>query len=127
MNVKPSALRELPVPRALLEGPARLAGLARERAGIAGLSDPFGTLITGGGEGPLQYKDRARARSFQIAAHALDRRIDAQVYALFGLRRELVEAAERGFWENRFPEEIQALDQSMSDPPATVARKEGTA
>lgn len=99
VNVKPSALRELPVPRRLLAQPASLAGLARERAAAAGAA----------------------------AAHALDRRIDARVYQLFGLSRRLVEASERGFWEDRYPEEFQRLEQAMSDPPRTVARKEGTA
>ena len=99
VNVKPSALRELPVPRSLLEDPRPLAALARERA-------------------------LARDES---AAQAVDRRIDAQVYALFGLRRELVEACERGFWGDRFAEEIQRLGEAMSDPSGTVARKEGTA
>lgn len=85
VNVKPSALRMLPVPRALVDDPRRLARLTDPRA------------------------------------------IDAEVYALFGLRRELVEACERGFWEKRFPEEFQLLGQAMSDPPCSVARKEGTA
>jgi hypothetical protein len=100
VNVKPGALRELPVPRALLASPARLALLSRERAAVA---------------------------QETAAAHALDRRIDAQVYALFALPRELVEACERGFWADRFGEEIQRLERSMSDPPRSVAGKEGTA
>jgi hypothetical protein len=85
VNVKPSALRTLPVPKALLDHPRRLASLTGERA------------------------------------------IDAEVYALYGLPRELVEACELGFWAERFPEEIQRLDRVMSDPPGRVARKEGTA
>ena len=93
MNVKPSALRNLPVPRALLENPAPLAELARRRA----------------------------------AGADLDRAIDAQVYALFDLPRTLVHACEQGFWSERFHEEIQRLEQAMSDPPAMVARKEESA
>ncbi len=103
VNVKPGALRELPVPRALLESPRRLALLAQERAAVVQI--------------PTE----------RAAAHALDRRIDAQVYALFALPRELVEACERGFWADRFAEEIQRLEHSMSDPPRSVAGKEGTA
>jgi hypothetical protein len=97
VNVKPGALKELPVPRALVESPARLARLARERAEVVAPS------------------------------HPLDRRIDAEVYALFGLPRALVEACERGFWADRLPEEFQLLEQAMSDPPGRVARTEGTA
>jgi predicted RNA methylase len=95
VNVKPSSLRELPVPRALLEDPMELATLARRRAGV------------GAGQ-----------------AHALDRRIDACVYALFGLSGRLVHAAERGFWGDRFPQEIQELEQCMSDPCGKLAAKE---
>ena len=95
VNVKPGALRELPVPRALLDDPRELAGLARARAA-----------------GP---------------ARELDRLIDARIYQLFGLRPELVEACERGFWAERFPEQIQELEAFVSDPPASVARKEETA
>ena len=101
VNVKPSALRELPAPRKLLEAPGELAELAKERAGIRGLSD--------------------------LAAHALDRRIDACVYALFGLPERLVHAAEQGFWADRFSEEIRRLEEAMSDPSARVAQQEGTA
>jgi hypothetical protein len=98
VNVKPSALRELPVPRALLGAPGRLARLARERAEVG------------------------------VPSHPLDRRIDAEVYALFGLSLPLVEACERGFWADRLPEEFQLLEQAMSDPPGSLARaSEGTA
>jgi hypothetical protein len=95
VNVKPSALRELPVPRELLRAPQTLAGLARRRAISAQID--------------------------------LDRPIDAAIYALYGLRPELVEASERGFWGSRFGEEFQKLEQSMSDPPGIVARKEKNA
>ena len=101
VNVKPSALRELPVPRTLLESPEELAGLARRRAAEAGAAGP--------------------------RAHALDRRIDACVYGAFGLAAALVRASEQGFWAERFDEEIRALEQVVSDPFDTVARKEGTA
>lgn len=130
VNVKPSALRELPVPRGLLEAPAELAELARERAGVAGMSDPLAMMIPGGGEGPPKYclyNDRARARSTNPdAAHALDRRIDAAVYRLFALRPAEIDAAERGFWGDRFPHEIQALESFMSDPLARLRTMEGT-
>src|SRR5207302_460653 len=53
--------------------------------------------------------------------------IDAEVYSLFGLSRELIRACEQGFWGDRFSEEIQRLDQAMSDPLCSVTRKEGTA
>ncbi len=95
VNVKPGALKELPVPRALIEAPARLAQLARECAG--------------GG------------------SSRLDRSIDAEVYALFGLPRRLIEACERGFWGDRLPEEFRLLEQAMSDPSCSVANMEGTA
>ena len=97
VNVKPSALRELPVPRALLESPGELATLARLRAEAAG--------------------DRG-------TAHALDRRIDACVYRAFDLAPRLVRAAEHGFWADRFDEEFPGLERAMSDPSATVLRKE---
>ena len=128
VNVKPSALRELPVPHRLLGDPRELAALSRARAAqareIAALSDPRAMLIPGGAAEPL---GRDRAREAQARAHALDRRIDAVVYRLFGLPEALVDAAERGFWLDRFPEENQALHHAMSDPPASVARKEETA
>jgi hypothetical protein len=83
------------------------------------MSDPRGKLFTGGGRGPpIEEPDEA---------HALDRRIDALVYQLFGLSGELVEAAERGFWGDRFPEEIRQLEAAMSDPLTSLVRKEGTA
>ncbi|HZR08776.1 MAG TPA: N-6 DNA methylase [Myxococcales bacterium] len=96
VNVKPGALRELPAPRALLASPRELAALARERA--------------------LSPAD----------ARELDRRIDACVYRLFALSPKLVRAAEQGFWGDRFGDEFQALGPWMSDPLATVSRKEGT-
>jgi predicted RNA methylase len=98
VNVKPSALRELPVPRALLSSPVELAALARERAVAA---DPR-------------------------LAHVLDRSIDALAYAAFGLAPPLVRAAEQGFWGDRFDEEFRVLERAMSDPSARVADQEGT-
>jgi hypothetical protein len=100
VNVKPGALRELPVPRALLDGPEELAALARQRSRI---------------EEPL------------AALHALDRRIDACVYRLFGLAAPLRNACEEGFWAERFVEEIRVLEDFMSDPAGKLARMEGTA
>lgn len=101
VNVKPGALRELPVPRALLDSPDELAALARERSRVDALPP--------------------------AALHALDRRIDACVYRLFGLGAALVRAAEEGFWAERFAEEMRALERWMSDPPGKVARMEETA
>jgi hypothetical protein len=98
VNVKPAALRELPVPRALLAAPSALSALARERAAAESLE-----------------------------AHALDRRIDACVYRLFALPGRLVDACEQGFWASRFSEEIRQLESCMSDPPGKLARTEGTA
>jgi predicted RNA methylase len=100
VNVKPSALRELPVPRTLLESPRELAGLARLRAA---------------------------ARMPEADLHRLDRRIDACVYRAFDLPSRLVHAAEQGFWGERFDQEIQALERAMSDPFDRVAGKEGIA
>ena len=71
---------------------------------------------------PLARLARARAQGADN-----DRRIDALVYLLFRLDAQAVDAAERGFWETRFAEEFQRLEQAMSDPPASVARMEGTA
>ena len=129
VNVKPSALKELPVPRALLAAPGRLAELARlaaQAAGTTEMSDPRDMLIAGGAREPLK-KDRARAFHQIPLSHALDRRIDAAVYALFALPTPLIHACERGFWGDRFTEEVQRLDPPVSDPPANVARQEGTA
>jgi len=95
VNVKPTALRGLPVPRPLLAAPAELAGLAR-----------------------------LRADSADGAAHALDRRIDACVYRLFALPAKLLQACEQGFWAERSSQEFQELGQRMSDPPGKLARME---
>jgi predicted RNA methylase len=96
VNVKPSALRDLPVPRTLLEDPSSLAELARERAAL---------------DAPA-------------SAHALDRRIDACVYSLFGLTGRLVAASEQGFWGERYPQEIRQLERYVSDPSGKLARRE---
>lgn len=101
VNVKPGALRELPVPRALLDSPQELAALSRERSRVDELPP--------------------------LALHALDRRIDACVYRLFGLSPGLVRAAEEGFWAERFPQELRLLEHWMSDPPGKLARMEETA
>jgi hypothetical protein len=84
VNVKPSALRELPVPRKLLD-----PGAARDLAGLS----------------------RSRALD-----ESLDRRIDAQVYALFGLDPRLVEEAERGFWGPLFDEQFPVLERECRTP-----------
>jgi hypothetical protein len=89
VNVKPAVLRDLPVPRALLDGgqTAALAALARQRA----------------------------AEASAAAAHRLtpplERAIDAAVYALFGLSEADVIEAERGFWGPRFAQEFPRLAQ----------------
>jgi SAM-dependent methyltransferase len=105
VNVKPGALRELPVPRTLIDDPRELADLARARARLSTPDTGHRTPDAG----------------------LLDRLIDARVYALFRLPRRLVEACERGFWAERFSEENQRLEQVVSDPSATVARKEESA
>jgi hypothetical protein len=97
VNVKPGALRELPVPRALLDDPGELASLARLRAG---------------------------ERMDPAEAHAVDRRIDACVYRLFALPAELVAECEQGFWAERFSKEFQSLEAVVSDPLAKVVRQE---
>jgi N-6 DNA Methylase len=110
VNVKPSLLRDLPVPRALLtpEAASALADLARRRSAQAAAE-------------PAQ---RRRARSDPALAPALERRIDRAVYALYALDEERVLEAERGFWGNRFPVENPRLSEAgldpMSDPPRTV-------
>ena len=111
VNVKPAALRELPAPRRLMEAPGKLAGLARQRAGMTGMSDPRGMMISGGARDPLE----------------VERAIDGEVYRLFGLPRELVRTCEQGFWQNRFDEQLQRLELWMSDPPRKVPHEEGTA
>jgi hypothetical protein len=89
VNVKPAVLRELPVPRALLdaERAVHLAALARQRAAEACLP---GT---------------------RDVAPALERAIDAAVYGLFELSEAEVVEAERGFWGPRFAEEFPRLAQ----------------
>ena len=89
VNVKPALLRDLPVPRALLdpERAAHLAALARERSASASV-------------------DRARSE-----APALERAIDAAVYAFFELSEADVIEAERGFWGPRFTQEFPRLTQ----------------
>ncbi|HET7786444.1 MAG TPA: N-6 DNA methylase [Myxococcales bacterium] len=101
VNVKPGALRELPVPRALLDSPGELAALSGERSRVDELPP--------------------------AALHALDRRIDACVYRLFGLSAALVRAAEEGFWAERLSQELRPLEEWMSDPAGKLARMEETA
>jgi hypothetical protein len=101
VNVKPALLRELPVPRALLQAEAAgaLAVLARARAREAGAGSPH------------------PARSpMPTAVPALERAIDAAVYRLFGLGEEDVAEAERGFWGPRFPVEFPKLAQECQAP-----------
>jgi len=103
VNVKPSALRELPVPRVLLQAPWEMAALARERAAAE-----------------AQLPQEAEL------ANELDRRIDACAYRMLALPPPLVRAAEEGFWGERFVPQFQALERWMSDPLAKMGRKEGT-
>lgn len=104
VNVKPALLRELPVPRRLLDAPGELARLSRARAAL----------------GPLE------------GVPALERQIDALVYRLFGLSQEHLREAERGFWGPRFEEEWARLGLSpeadldaMSDPPGRLVLAKG--
>src|SRR5216684_931500 len=101
VNVKPAVLRELPVPRALLQAGAAgaLAGLSRARAAEAAAGAPH----------------LARA-PIEVAAPALERAIDAAVYRLFGLGEEKVAEAERGFWGPRFPVEFPKLAKECQTP-----------
>jgi hypothetical protein len=89
VNVKPSVLRELPAPRALLDPPRRrrLAELVRARA------------VQAAGE----------ANRPRDIAPRLEREIDGEVYALYGLSRPLVEESERGFWGDRAATELPRL------------------
>jgi N-6 DNA Methylase len=99
VNVKPAALRELPVPRALLQAEAAgaLAALARARAAEAAAAPAH----TGSAPG---------------LAPALERAIDAAVYRLFGLGEAEVIEAERGFWGPRFPVEFPRLARECQAP-----------
>jgi predicted RNA methylase len=123
VNVKPSSLRELPVPRALLEpaAAAELAALCRERAEQAL---------------PQSRLEGRRAARDPEAAPALERLIDRAVYRLYRLPRALVEESERGFWGPRFFAEHARLGAAgtgdlepragdapgpLSDPPGKVA------
>jgi predicted RNA methylase len=111
VNVKPSSLRELPVPRALLDpsAAAKLARLSRERAAQAL---------------PQLGPGRRRAAALPDAAPALERLIDRAVYRLYGLPEGLVEESERGFWGPRFFAEharLGAAEAGDRDPAASAA------
>lgn len=119
VNVKPSALRELPVPRALLDPAeaAALAELSRARAEEARRALAAGGAAAAG-----------RGLREVAAAPALERAIDRRVYALYGLPEEAVEESERGFWGPRFEAERARLppgaagsSAAMSDPARRVA------
>jgi hypothetical protein len=99
VNVKPSLLRDLPVPRALLEPAAALtlADLARRRSAQAAAEPSL----------------RRNARGPQALAPVLERCIDREVYALYALDEERVLEAERGFWGNRFSVENPRLSQGV--------------
>lgn|GEM_PF-1526139 len=92
VNVKPALLRELPVPRQLLDDPRELAQLSRARAAL----------------GPLPE------------VPALERQIDALVYRLYGLSRDDVREAERGFWGPRLEAEWARL--YLEELPASATR-----
>lgn len=104
VNVKPSALRELPVPRALLDPAARrpLVLLVRERARRAQAA-------------PAEPRRRPRAPA---AVPALDRAIDRAIYSLYDLAPAEVEASERGYWGDRFDEEFPRLEEPHGAPVA---------
>ena len=113
VNVKPSLLRELPVPRALLrlDNAARLAALARARS--------------------VQSREQARTAptgrisAKDVFAPELERAIDRAVYDLYDLPAELIAESERGFWGTRFEVEHGRLPRGetdrMSDPPRIFA------
>jgi hypothetical protein len=105
VNVKPALLRELPVPRSLIRpgGAASLAALARARAAEASASAAAGPSrgSRAGGADP---------------SPALERAIDAEVYALFGLSDACRNVAERGFWGSRFAQEFPRLASECQAP-----------
>ena len=108
VNVKPAALRELPVPRALLQAQAAgaLAVLARARAAEAAAA-----------RAPTGKKNKScLGASAPPLAPPLQRAIDAAVYRLFGLEEAQVAEAERGFWGPRFPVEFPRLAQECQAP-----------
>jgi len=79
VNVKPSALRELPAPVKL-----------REREPMASLA--------------RWSKLRAQARGSE-SAHRLERQIDREVYSLYSLAPAEIQCAEDGFWGERAAQE----------------------
>jgi hypothetical protein len=107
VNVKPALLRELPVPRALLDngGAAGLAALARARAAEAAAASSSTAGARAG---------RSVARS--ELSPALERAVDAEVYALFRLPEPSRIESERGFWGSRFAEEFPRLAQECQAP-----------
>ena len=106
VNVKPAALRELPVPRALFrpQDAAALAALARARAAEASAAPAPERKLSSFFARPGQAETAA-------LSPALERAIDAAVYRLFGLRDAEVDVAERGFWGPRFSVEFPRLAQ----------------
>ena len=96
VNVKPSALRELPAPVRLRDDRAarrQLAALARARAD----------------EAAREPAVQGRVRRVAAAVPDLERRIDGAVYALYGLPDHLIDVAERGFWGDRYEAERRRL------------------
>ncbi|HYZ90301.1 MAG TPA: N-6 DNA methylase, partial [Myxococcales bacterium] len=106
VNVKPALLRELPVPRVLLQagGAAGLATLARARAAEASFRSRASVAS------PRAALARAEA------APALERAVDAEVYASFGLSEPCQLESERGFWGPRFEQEFPRLAQECRAP-----------
>ena len=97
VNVKPASLRELPLPRALLE-PARqeaFAKLVRTREAEVALD--------------VRTPPLSRTQADLAPAPQSERALDRAVYALFGLEPWEVEEAERGFWGARFDAEFARL------------------
>ncbi|HWE25068.1 MAG TPA: hypothetical protein VG496_14105, partial [Myxococcales bacterium] len=104
VNVKPALLRELPLPRALLRpgGAALLSALARSRASEVSATAPL--------------EPRSPSRDAADLSPALERAIDAAVYAAFRLPEPAWIESERGFWGPRFAQEYPRLTQERQTP-----------
>jgi tRNA1(Val) A37 N6-methylase TrmN6 len=115
VNVKPSALRELPVPRALLSPVLRgpLAALSRRRAAEVEAELAREAMR---GEAGKERSWRRRATASGGLAPATERAIDREVYRLFGLGPEEIGVAARGHWGGRADTEIGRLRLRRSEP-----------
>jgi SAM-dependent methyltransferase len=102
VNVKPASLRELPLPRALLD-PARqeaFAKLVRRREAEVAIE--------------VRTPPLSRKQADLAPAPRSERALDREVYALFGLEPREVEEAERGFWGTRFEAEFDRLKANVA-------------